>query len=308
MAGIKRFITYIYAYENGKKGKNVGFAKAEIRGTECRLEVHLRKTVLSAGICTIYLFMESEEKMLSFPVGEMKMTNGNGDFGTIIKADKIGGSEYTFSQMEGLVFTDGTQVVYMTRWTEGKPIYPAAKNMKLWQPVRFDAESKKEPEVVFDSPIKEEVILEEELEAENIQATEMPAHQVFPKICWEEIWEQITQTYPVFEIAGETPAVCARIELKELRQLPRKEWYLANNSFLLHGFFNYHYLVIGKFEQGAWFLGIPGFYQQQECVMAAIFGFPGFLAADGNFNAQQMQHVQRFGYWYHLFQDLSVGN
>ena len=26
MAGIKRFITYIYAYENGTKGINAGFA------------------------------------------------------------------------------------------------------------------------------------------------------------------------------------------------------------------------------------------------------------------------------------------
>lgn len=29
MAGIKRFITYIYAYENGTKGINAGFAKVE---------------------------------------------------------------------------------------------------------------------------------------------------------------------------------------------------------------------------------------------------------------------------------------
>ena len=38
MAGIKRFITYIYAYENGTKGINAGFAKVEIRGNECRIE------------------------------------------------------------------------------------------------------------------------------------------------------------------------------------------------------------------------------------------------------------------------------
>ena len=38
MAGIKRFITYIYAYENGTKGINTGFAKVEIRGNECRSE------------------------------------------------------------------------------------------------------------------------------------------------------------------------------------------------------------------------------------------------------------------------------
>ena len=38
MAGIKRFITYIYAYEEGRKGINTGFAKIEVRENECRIE------------------------------------------------------------------------------------------------------------------------------------------------------------------------------------------------------------------------------------------------------------------------------
>ena len=40
MAGIQRFITYIYAYENGEKMNNAGYAKVEIRGKEGRIEVH----------------------------------------------------------------------------------------------------------------------------------------------------------------------------------------------------------------------------------------------------------------------------
>ena len=73
---------------------------------------------------------------------------------------------------------------------------------------------------------------------------------------------------------------CVRIELKDLRELPRKYWYLGNNSFLLHGFFNYRYLVLGKLEEDKWFIGVPGIYQQQERVMAAIFGFPEFMTTD----------------------------
>ena len=50
MAGIKRFITYIYAYENGTKGINAGIAKVEIRGNECRIEVHLRGPPIRMGM------------------------------------------------------------------------------------------------------------------------------------------------------------------------------------------------------------------------------------------------------------------
>ena len=40
MAGIQRFVTYIYAYENGEKTSNTGYAKLEIRGSNGRMEIH----------------------------------------------------------------------------------------------------------------------------------------------------------------------------------------------------------------------------------------------------------------------------
>jgi len=67
MAGIKRFITYIYAYENGTKGINAGFAKVEIRGNECRIEVHLRGTPIRMGMDQVYLFKVEGGQMLAFP-------------------------------------------------------------------------------------------------------------------------------------------------------------------------------------------------------------------------------------------------
>ena len=84
---------------------------------------------------------------------------------------------------------------------------------------------------------------------------------------------------------------------KDIRELPKKYWYLGNNSFLLHGFFNYRYLVIGKIEedtQNRWFLGVPGIYQNQERVMAIIFGFPEFMP-------EQVEN--RFGCWYRFFEE-----
>lgn len=96
---------------------------------------------------------------------------------------------------------------------------------------------------------------------------------------------------------SEKNITCIKIELKDLRELPRKYWYLGNNSFLLHGFFNYRYLVIGKIEedtQNRWFLGVPGIYQNQERVMAIIFGFPEFMP-------EQVEN--RFGCWYRFLKN-----
>lgn len=268
MAGIKRFITYIYAYEEGRKGINTGFAKIEVRENECRIEVHLHGFPIRMGMMKVYLFREEESQMLAFPMGEIRMIKGNGDYGTIIKANQIGTSEYSFAQMEGLVFKSEEGLIAMTRWTEGKPISVTQENIRLWEPPQ--------------------------LEEEEIHATEMPMRNIFPKFIWADTWERLKNTYPCFSLPGEEEIECVRIELKDLRELPRKYWYLGNNSFLLHGFFNYRYLVLGKLEEEKWFIGIPGIYQQQERVMAAIFGFPEFLTTDP---------VNRFGYWYHTLDE-----
>ena len=252
MAGIKRFITYIYAYENGTKGINAGFAKVEIRGNECRIEVHLRGTPIRMGMDQVYLFKVEGGQMLAFPMGEMRMIKGSGDYGTIIKADQIGGSEYSFAEMDGMVFA---------------------------------GEAKKTENLAAEN---------EEKAAEELHATEMPMRNIFPKFVWVDAWERFKNMYPYFTLPEDKNVECVRIELKDLRELPRKYWYLGNNSFLLHGFFNYRYLVLGKLEEDKWFIGVPGIYQQQERVMAAIFGFPEFMTTD---------HINQFGYWYHTLDE-----
>lgn len=335
MAGIRRFITYIYAYESGKKAGNAGFAKIEVRGGECRIAAHLNGAPQQTGICSAYIFMEKDGAMLAFLIGEAEMRNGSGTFGTVVKAERIGDSEYAFSQMDGLVFADAAGQVCMTRWTEGAPLRVTAENIRLWQPPQLAA---KENERTADgAPAREAYAQsfaqnadtesrrtdnggagqrEEAVRAaektqpfartDAVYATEMAraaVRNVFPGDSMADIWERMRGGYPFFSLSGDGGADCLRIELKDLRELPKKHWYLGNNSFLLHGFFNYRYLVFGQLEEEQWFLGVPGVYQQQERVMAAIFGFPGFLPEDGENaakNGRESEPFNRFGYWYHL--------
>ena len=63
MAGMKRFIAYIYGYENAKKAGNTGFARIELRGEECRLEIHLRSVYAAQTHCRVYLFRKQGNQM-----------------------------------------------------------------------------------------------------------------------------------------------------------------------------------------------------------------------------------------------------
>ena len=98
-----------------------------------------------------------------------------------------------------------------------------------------------------------------------------------------------------------------QLELSDIRELPKRYWYLGNNSFLLHGFFNYRHLLFGKLENGEWFIGVPGFYERQERVMASIFGFPGFIyvaesdSQDEKTIPHQQEKMQQV-VWYHILE------
>ena len=55
-----------------------------------------------------------------------------------------------------------------------------------------------------------------------------------------------------------------------------KNWSAARNSFIYHGYYNYHHLLFGKAIDGNFFLAVPGTYSGKEQQMAVSFGFPVF--------------------------------
>lgn len=80
-----------------------------------------------------------------------------------------------------------------------------------------------------------------------------------------------------------------RITRQDIAMLPRCEWKLANNSFLLHGYYNYHYLVLIEDGEGLW-LGVPGIYHSREEKAAQNFGFSSFVQVEDS-------ETEPFGYW-----------
>lgn len=90
---------------------------------------------------------------------------------------------------------------------------------------------------------------------------------------------------------------CRQITPVELRILSRRDRGLMNNNFLRHGYYRYHYLLLGRRrDDGRYILGVPGVYDRQECLMAGMFGFPNFKAA----KTQGKPSMPRFGYWFRL--------
>ena len=75
------------------------------------------------------------------------------------------------------------------------------------------------------------------------------------------------------------PPTYKRIAITDIRSFPSRNWHLCSNSFLVHGFFCYHYLVLKTVnapDGTQIYLGVPGIYASQERMMALLFGFNDF--------------------------------
>lgn len=112
------------------------------------------------------------------------------------------------------------------------------------------------------------------------------------------IWDFLSKTYPKIQ-AFESQFGCEILVIKpqDIGLLPRETWIYGNNSFLLHGYYNYRYLILARLENPhgipRHLLGVPGHYYNNEKYMASMFGFPNFVLSKN----QQAQDG-RFGYWY----------
>lgn len=133
------------------------------------------------------------------------------------------------------------------------------------------------------------IIVTEELQRPNL--TERPAgfdltvNSSTAYSLKEDKWEQILENYEKIHPYGDE-RIYVKLEPKDFIILQAKYQHLVNNSFLLHGFYNYRYVILGK-EQD-YYLGVPGVFYEREKMVALMFGFeafecPGGIAKAGEF-------------------------
>ena len=95
----------------------------------------------------------------------------------------------------------------------------------------------------------------------------------------EDKWEQILETYDKIHPYGDE-RVYVKLEPKDFLILSSKYQHLVNNSFLLHGFYNYRHVILGK--EGEYYLGVPGVFYEREKMVALMFGFEAFECESGD--------------------------
>ncbi len=269
MAEFEKWISYLYAYSGEVKGKNVGFVRVEVRGGRCRLSLGIKGAYgCDTKGLQVAMYQRQDGMPRQIPIGHMKIREGSGEFEQVTSKGDLFGTGVDLKDIGGLWLTcEGRNTIYLASWE--KTCLDIGDFLK-------------------------------EAPQENGQnvATAQSLQTEIPKTLSQEIavpppslWESLCRYYPkVAPHLRQQGIELLQIRPADIRYLPRGLWYYGSNSFLLHGYYHYKYLVLGRIhsEEGQqYLLGVPGVREERERFSAQMFGFGQFLPLQG----QQ-------GYWY----------
>ena len=245
---MKRFIRYLYEYENEKRIRNVGFIKVEA-GYEETI-VHLQAKGFhdwDERNLVLYLFYRGNDKNIRILPKELNLNSTVLSWRDSFNVEDVGGQEI-YANINGIFIETGS----------------GRKLAATWDDCCVDV-----------SKIEEEKSLSVHTET---------------KECEEERYEHKMEVQQ--EERNKSSVI--KISRQDISKLPRCEWKLANNKFLMHGYNNFHYLLL--IDDGNHLkLGVPGIYHIEEAKCADTFGFGEFISAEEI--GMDSTDEEMFGYW-----------
>lgn len=268
-------ICYLYEYENKQKIRNVGFFKITRHYHSCILQIQARGIAVEAQALTdLYVFYQEgndsiAQKLAQFAAANhaisARITVSESDFPMSRSLEEIDGFFLKLSGSDSSTFWVASPVAPQNILLYGEHNTPADND-----PVKNNIEADVAIQEASPAPIEEET----------------PVYEKTPKT-----QEQAKEEFP--------PRFARKIQRSDLSVLPKKYWFLANNSFLLHGYHNYNHLLLVE-EEGHYWLGVPGIYDTREARAASLFGFPQFTRSyieELSLSEEERNDDADFGHW-----------
>ena len=273
---MRRFIRYLYEYEQEKKMRNVGFVKVEQDVDQCVIHVHgkgFRMEENAQGL-RVYLFWNTEDKCIGIPQGVTEVPGPAVNWQLCYTPEDVGKKE-NYDLVNGIILKDVNGHWYAAVWNDDVVNVCRMEMWKMEEELAQDEESECKKGLAQDEEpeCKKETLQDEESESGKLE------DDLEKEAC----------------LGGKV----RKIQRKDMVCLPRCEWRHANNSFLIHGYYNYHHLIL-TVRDDRLKLGVPGVYHPQEEKAAESFGFPEFIPAeelDLKLTDEEKNDREKFGYW-----------
>lgn len=283
---MKQFIRYLYEYDKGKRVRNVGFVKVEKQMDRCTIHIHGKGMDFgNERTMELYIFYMQGDQCVGISQGVID--EGSPVIHYILKfgVKDVGNAE-DFDAVAGIILQNRKDRKYAAVWND-MPV--DVEHMRLHR------EMPEISEKTAGETVEETV----EGTVEDVPHETLIEH--VEKLVAEQETEEIAETeeVEVEEYIPPSTRTYEKIQRQDISRLPRREWKLANNSFLLHGFYNYHHLLYIEEGDHSW-IGVPGIYHEKERTAARAFGFPQFhrvTDADVELSDAEKNTYDDFGYW-----------
>lgn len=286
-------IYYLYEHKNRQKLRNTGFMKITRQENSCILQFNARTIPVTqqdtAMLSAFYIENDSANTahLSDIPCGNQMIS------GKITAAESLFPSQYPLNRIDGFFLT----------LPHGEILAVTAPNAEFDTQKIVFLSDKTRTETAKSSGVSNSPDTEPELQTEA--HSDMPDSKLQTDALSDmpnpELQADALSDMPDSEPkqSSEPKSSARKIQRSELSSLPRRYWNLANNSFLLHGYYNYNHLLLVE-EDGHYWLGVPGIYDPRESRAAELFGFSQFT---DSYNQQlaladdECCNYGRFGYW-----------
>ena len=285
-----RQIKYLDYLENKERCKGAGFVKMEVWDKALHLTVQV--SGLRQGDTferDVFLLDEQREEKL----GSIRLERGKGSLLLRnLNRASIGKTGISYDSLAGIRIPLGS----------GREIYGAfAKSEKAEvpkepeEPLTAAERTLPEPEKVLpdnsEDTEKEEDVCAGETETVKAGPEDLKTLQKAVQTALgerevekehmrlaESKWQQLSAVYPHIKPFRDERDYLS-IGPADFVVLPEKYYRMANNSFLLHGYYNYEHLILTRVERRGrilYYVGVPGNFYDREKQVAVMFGFESF--------------------------------
>lgn len=282
-------VVYLSLHQENRQSSGWGFVRLTEKDGEYCFKLQAKIPEDCQGKYPVYLLIGKEKVLVS----ELTVQAGamQGEFRLKVLEDVIyiGGNSYALSRLWGIEI-----LLSENTWIRGiyqeEPYAKAEKGVSAAELPEGQEAERQRQEQVRQEPIRQEPAGQrQEPVGQNPEPEKAgdPEQELLQKsreakpLSQGGKWEKLKEEYPQAHPFGDDRCFIS-LEPGDLVILPASFQKLLNNSFLLHGFYNYRHLILGPdrelSEEGEenFYIGVPGTYFEREKMVAVMFGFEGF--------------------------------
>lgn len=277
---MKRNNIYLYEYNNGSRGKNVGFCRMDFLDKRIKVSFNIKEDVLgieageSVDIDAKLLKKGGEQQEFAVSNRMIEVSDVNDIVGLSVVYTKKNGIK---AKVQGLFENrEFVESVGDNTYVEKQELLVSSQENKRVQQIELE-------DTVYNVDmecIKEKMDMKEEKQIEE--------NTIAKK-------KRLQKSGIKVEVAG-IERELIKFRLDELVDLPREYWHLVKNKFVICGCNRYGHLAYMK-QGEKYIICVPGVLNDKISGCARRFGFKSFFRVDDEVKGDNEVEENVMGYW-----------